>query len=151
MNSTTAALTLGMTLFGVIAYASYLDKCAELSRKGVIYIGGRSIRVEIASEDQELGCGLAGRTLVPGRGMLFVFGRESLWPMWMLDVPEALDIVFLSREGVVVGVERGEPGDPRIVQGPIPYKYVLEVPEGSGIDVGQRATLYLNDDLEPTL
>lgn len=111
----------------------------------VVESGGRahSVTVEVAADPAARERGLMYRQrLEPDRGMLFVFDREGEQSFWMKNTLVALDMIFISGEGRVVGiVHRAEPLTltPRVGG---PCRYVLEVvggwAEAQGVAVGDR-------------
>lgn len=111
--------------------------------------------VEVASTDEERVRGLIGRESVPENGgMLFEFdrmGREAFHTMGTLI---ALDFIYIdasvseggvARPGKVVHViEFVPPNSAEILESPVPFQYVLEVPGNTisrrGIRVGDEVT-----------
>jgi uncharacterized membrane protein (UPF0127 family) len=73
--------------------------------------GPRKILLELAKTEQEKARGLMFRTrLDENRGMLFFLEKEEHPSFWMRNTYISLDILFLSREGVVVDLyERVSP------------------------------------------
>ena len=70
-----------------------------------IEISGRMVQAEIADTPAEREKGLSGREeLAPGEGMLFVFPEDGVYSFWMKDMRFAIDILWISREGVIVDV-----------------------------------------------
>jgi hypothetical protein len=87
------------------------------------------------------------RTALPeGTGMLFIFPEQDELNFWMKNTLIPLDMIFISKDRLIVGVvERAQPGtlEPR---GPgVPALYVLEVPGGwaarMGLAVGRPVQL----------
>ena len=97
--------------------------------------GPKRVLLELAETEAERGRGLMFRTrLDEDRGMLFVFPDTGRPAFWMKNTYLALDILFLSSEGVVVDLfERLPPCpmDPCPRYTPhAPSSYVLEVSGG---------------------
>ena len=107
--------------------------------------------VELAVTPQERARGLMGREeLTDNQGMLFLYESDVTPGFWMLGMLIPLDIVWIDRDGVVVGVERDVPPEPGNPQPPLyfppsPIRYVLEIKSGRaeelGVGPGSRATL----------
>lgn len=103
---------------------------------------------EIVDTDEERARGLSGRDDIPADyGMLFVFPSEGIYGFWMKDMLAPIDIVWLSREGVIVGIEANVSPDtyPTEFFPPTPILYALETAAGEasrkGWKVGDRLPL----------
>lgn len=90
------------------------------------------VDAEVAATSASRTRGLMWRSALPeGTGMLFVFPAEDWLSFWMKNTLIPLDLIFLSRDLVIVGiVEQAEPKTltprgPRAMA-----RYVLEVPGG---------------------
>lgn len=113
-------------------------------RGSVTTAEGLRIGVEVADSEDERMRGLMFRPELPsGQGMLFVWPDESRRQFWMRNTCVPLDMVFIARDGTVVGVvEQATPmtDAPRFV--PCPSMYVLEVnggwARGHGLVPGRR-------------
>jgi uncharacterized membrane protein (UPF0127 family) len=110
--------------------------------------GVPSVVVELASTDPERERGLMFRThLAKNGGMLFLpDGPPRVQTFWMKNTCIALDMLFISDKGEVVGILENVPPmnlDQRSVH--IPSSYVLEVNAGwcesNGVTAGQRVKL----------
>lgn len=68
---------------------------------------GMPVRLLIADTFATQLVGLMYRSgLGKGEGMLFVFGRESRWGIWMQNMKFPIDIIWLDKDWVVVGIKR---------------------------------------------
>lgn len=77
--------------------------------------------------------GLGGRTNVPQNyGMLFVFPTDQRVGFWMKDMFVPIDMIWLSDDGTILGVEDSvSPSTyPEAFYPPQPVKYVLETKAG---------------------
>lgn len=100
--------------------------------------------VELATDDSSRRRGLMDRpSLAEDAGMLFVWPESRVIRMWMRNTVIPLDMLFLTREGRVMHIERdAQPGDltPRGPSGEAVA--VLEVVGGTaerlGIAIGDR-------------
>ncbi len=93
----------------------------------------------------EYGIGLAGRTELIGRGMLF-WWREPIRPrFWMHGTHIDIDIAFVDEEGVIVDVFEMEAGTERIWQPDALSRFAIEAAGGwfaeRGVEAGGRAVL----------
>jgi len=98
---------------------------------------GQEIKVflEIADEKEEWTEGLMFRTtLLPDRGMLFIFPDENERSFWMKNTFFPLDIIFLNKDKQIVHIERNaqpcqaEPCE--LYKSPKKAQYVIEVNAG---------------------
>ncbi len=91
------------------------------------------MEVAIADTAAERAMGLSGTQALPeGMGLLFVFESDGTPGFWMKDMLFPIDIVWISANGEVVGIEEQVSPDsfPTIFQPVEPVRYVLEVPGG---------------------
>jgi uncharacterized protein len=107
-----------------------------------------SVTVELAATDKERSRGLMYRThMAKNAGMLFLpDGPPRVQTFWMKNTCIALDMLFITQDGVIAGILENVPPmntKPRFV--PAPSSYVLEVNAGwaaaAGVRSGQRITL----------
>ena len=106
-----------------------------------------AVQVEVARTGNARRQGLMYRKeLRPHHGMIFAFQKEEAQSFWMKNTYITLDIIFVSQEGVVVGiVHNAEPmtTTPRRVPGI--SQYVVEMVGGYanqyGIQKGTRISM----------
>lgn len=110
-----------------------------------IKIGNKEYEVLIAQTSEEKEKGLMGvETLPENQGMLFDYSDspQKEITFWMKDTLIPLDIIFINNQGIVVGVEQGEPESEDYIECVADdnelLMYVLEVNINSGINVGDR-------------
>ena len=126
-----------------LAQITYMDNFALLS------IGPSQFKLEVASSPVELQTGLMGRSkLAPNEGMLFSFGHEEKWGLWMKQTLVPLDAIWLNSSGTVVHITtmpvQTEVPDSQLVvyTPPIPSLYAIELTAGSalraGIELGMK-------------
>ena len=88
-----------------IAFLFILSACSRQGPVAVFLLPDgteRSIRLEVARTERQREFGLMFRDkLEDGRGMLFVFDRDSKPSFWMKNTFLCLDILFCSSDGVV--------------------------------------------------
>ena len=108
-----------------------LTACSEVERVG-IQVDGVSARVELAYTVEGRRLGLMGRQqLGRDEGMLFVFPREKVLEMWMLNVRIPLDVGFFDRNGRLLGWRSMRvDGGTAIYASTAPALYALEMNQG---------------------
>ena len=94
--------------------------------------------VEIAATPGARAQGLMfRRSLAPGAGMLFDFGRDEVARMWMKNTFIPLDMVFADRDGKVRGIVRNaRPRSLDTISSRIPVRAVLELNGGEADRMG---------------
>jgi len=119
----------------------------ELGRTTISFVeapGSPKIEVELAKTPSDRERGLMYRTGMPDdSGMLFSWPEESVRTFWMHNTCIPLDMLFLAKDGTIVGILEQVPtlnDDPRSV--PCPAAHVLELNAGwaraRGVKAGQR-------------
>jgi len=105
------------------------------------------VSLEVAATPAERERGLMYRSsLAEGRGMLFVFDEDGNHGFWMKNTLIPLDMLFIARDGTVVGVHaNATPLSTANISVGKSSRYVLEVPGGwaarHGIAAGARVEL----------
>jgi uncharacterized membrane protein (UPF0127 family) len=121
------------------AAAQALDKLEIVTATGV-----HAFSIELARNDAERERGLMYRRFMPAdRGMLFDFKREEPVMFWMKNTYIPLDMIFISRAGIVTSiVANAEPLSERLIPSGGPCYGVVEVNGGVaasiGVEVGDR-------------
>jgi uncharacterized membrane protein (UPF0127 family) len=95
--------------------------------------GEHDFKVEVVDTPKARARGLMFRKSMPAdHGMLFEFKAEGPVSMWMKNTYIPLDMVFIGRDGRVVGVAAdAEPFSERIIASPEPAYAVLELNAGA--------------------
>ncbi|MGD9543058.1 MAG: DUF192 domain-containing protein [Methylocystis sp.] len=95
--------------------------------------GEHDFRVEVVNTPKARARGLMYRKSMPDdHGMLFEFKAEGPVSMWMKNTYIPLDMVFIARDGRVVGVAADtEPFSERIIASPEAAAAVLELNAGA--------------------
>jgi uncharacterized membrane protein (UPF0127 family) len=103
--------------------------------------GAYEVQAELAMDMASRERGLMFRHhLDPGKGMLFVFPRETVNTFWMKNTLIPLDMVFINKDLDVVGVvHNAKPLDQTPVGPNKPSMYVVEIPAGEARTHGIRA------------
>lgn len=119
---------------GKITFLESKDKPAE-------------IQVEVAERSRERTRGLMFRKQMPeNNGMIFLFREPEVHQFWMHNTCLPLDMLFVDKDGVIVGIEENVPTmNDSTYSVPCPSSYVIEVNAGycrrHGIVAGQRIQL----------
>jgi uncharacterized membrane protein (UPF0127 family) len=118
------------------AAQSGAEKLTITTKSGVF-----SFLVEVMRTEAERETGLMFRRYLPAdRGMLFDFKVEEPVMMWMKNTYLPLDMIFLSRSGVVKTVaENAEPMSETIIPSGGNVFAVLEVNAGTAARIGIKA------------
>jgi len=132
-----------------VAAALALGGCRDRGPVAVIRgLGGvAEVSLEVAATPAERERGLMYRSsLAEGRGMLFVFDEDGNHGFWMKNTLIPLDMLFIARDGTVVGVHaNATPLSTANISVGKSSRYVLEVPGGwaarHGIAAGARVEL----------
>lgn len=127
-------LSLGFPGAGGVA-AQTLDKLEIVTATGV-----HAFSVEVAHNDAERERGLMYRRFMPpDRGMLFDFKREEPVMFWMKNTYIPLDMIFISRAGVVTNIAaNAEPLSERLIPSGGPCYGVLELNGGVAASIGLK-------------
>ena len=131
------------------AAALALAGCLDRGPVAVIRGPGGAVEVslEVAATPAERERGLMYRTsLAEGRGMLFVFDEDGNHGFWMKNTVIPLDMLFIARDGRVVGIHPdATPLSTAQIGVGAPLRYVLEVPGGwarrRGVAAGDHVDL----------
>lgn len=95
------------------------------------------VEAEIANTPEKMERGLMFReSLDENAGMLFVFGQEAVYTFWMKNTLIPLDIIFISKDFIVVEIAYAQPCTEEPCEGYTtkkPAKYVLEVNQNFAI------------------
>lgn len=120
------------------------DKCGIYS-EGRVKINDKIINVLVSDNDCKRELGLSGvKTLKYSEGMIFVFDNIGFYPFWMNEMLFPIDILWISDDFKIVGVESNvQPNTyPKIFGEKYLAKYVLEISanffKNNKIKVGDR-------------
>jgi uncharacterized protein len=102
--------------------------------------GAHDFQVEIARDEASRARGLMDRRFMPvDHGMLFEFDREAPEAFWMKDTYIPLDMIFISRAGVVTNIAaNAEPLSERAIPSGPPCMAVLELDGGAAARIGLK-------------
>ncbi|AUX43892.1 uncharacterized protein SOCE26_053480 [Sorangium cellulosum] len=121
----------------------------QLATGKVIFLEAKApdVLVEIARKERERARGLMYRKNMPeDRGMIFVFEQRTNHSFWMHNTCLPLDMLFIDRDGTIVGIEENTPTlNDSTFQVGCPSTYVLELNAGwarrHGVVAGQKVRL----------
>lgn len=96
------------------------------------------VKVEVVASEARITTGLMHRTFMPAdQGMLFLMGRTDIHSFWMHNTLIPLDMIFIDKELVVVGVvANAAPKTDTSRYVDKPSLYVLEVNGGWAAEHG---------------
>jgi len=119
--------------------------CVSASDTAYVALGNATVSAEVADSPEERARGLMDReTLGENAGMLFAFPDEAPRSFWMKNTKIALDIIFISSNFIIVGVQTMEPCEEpcKLYVSLAPAQYALEVNRGfaeaQNIKVGDK-------------
>lgn len=147
------ALWRALSLCGALALSAFLAPATSLAQGApapagelesltlVTSTGEHVFKVEVMRTDEQRARGLMFRRHMPAdRGMLFDFKTEQRVMMWMRNTYIPLDMVFITKTGIVINVaEDTEPLSERTISSAAPAFSVLEVNAGVARRIGLKA------------
>lgn len=140
-------MTKFLKLFAVILLICSCSKAPKLTQITIeTEDGDITYNVEVASTIEELETGLMNRdTLAADSGMLFDLSnvQSDVTAMWMKDTKLPLDMLFLTKEGVIYYIkENAQPYSQDLIIAPVPAAAVIELNGGdiakNKIKIGYR-------------
>lgn len=143
-----ALLILGALALAASQFLRVSDTAQSVSDMDITYAHEGDMKFELADTPAKREQGLSGRTsLADDYGMLFVFEKPDTYGFWMKDMHIAIDIIWLSDTGTILGIEHSVAPEtyPDVFYPPQPVTRVLETNAGvaraRGWEVGE--TIYL--------
>lgn len=129
-----------LSLVVVVAFAGAARSDGLEALQIVTATGTHDFQVEIARDDATRERGLMDRRFMPAdHGMLFEFDREAPETFWMKDTYIPLDMIFISRAGVVTNIAaNAEPLSERAIPSGPPCMAVLELNGGAAARIGLK-------------
>jgi uncharacterized membrane protein (UPF0127 family) len=154
-NLIIGGVALVLLLISIKFFPYHCNCVARHAATPTVQIGDNAINVDIADTKALQEQGLSGRMsicadLPAGRqdcGMLFTFDTPGDYGFWMKDMNFPLDIVWISSQKVILGVEKNLATStyPQIYHPPAPVSEVLELQAGyfdaHQLEVGEVVTL----------
>lgn len=105
----------------------------------VIQTPNNKLNVELVDTKESRELGLSGRKSISDTdGMLFEFDYPGRYAFWMKDMTFPIDIVWITKGGVVAEVEKNVLPEsyPNTYINDIEAKYVLELPVNKSVEYG---------------
>jgi hypothetical protein len=129
-------------IFLVLAFILFPNR--QKSKSTIVKIGNATVTAEVADNDIKRIKGLMFRKSLPEfEGMLFVFGKEDYYGIWMLNMSFPIDIIWINADKTVVDIVKNAQPCRIICDTYRPKEkaqFVLEVnanfTEKYGIDIG---------------
>ena len=137
-----------LVLLLVVSTACHKDPVRRVGMPGdriTLAIAGKTLDVEVASDDPSRRLGLMHRKSLPeNAGMLFMYPEPERLAFWMKNTQVPLSIAFIDNKGVIVQIKDMAPLDERETRCDTPVRQALEVNQGwfqrNGIKVGDAFT-----------
>ncbi len=105
---TVAAVIVG--LVGVLTVPADSKLASVNFPRGTVKIDNTVLDVQIAETDSQRERGLMFQNELPyDKGMIFVFDKEQVVPIWMPNMQFSLDVIWFDTNGNVVHIERNLP------------------------------------------
>jgi uncharacterized protein len=129
-----------LSLVVIVAFAGAARSDGLEALQIVTATGTHDFQVEIARDEASRARGLMDRRFMPAdHGMLFEFDREAPEAFWMKDTYIPLDMIFISRAGVVTNiVANAEPLSEHAIPSGPPCMAVLELNGGAAATIGLK-------------
>lgn len=129
-------MIMGVLLITAMLMSPSISHAAEVTVK--TDTESHTFSVEIMRTSEERSKGLMFRKyLPPDAGMLFDFGNPRPVSMWMKNTYIPLDMLFISKDGVVHTIaENTKPHSTEIISSNSQVKYVLEINGGLSAKLG---------------
>jgi uncharacterized membrane protein (UPF0127 family) len=120
----------------------------QLQPSTTLHLGDGVFKTRVAKTLDEREKGLSGTsTLREDQALLFVFGTDAKWGIWMKDMNYPIDIVWLNKDKKVVYIVKNAPPESYPDEKFIPKedaRYVVEVLAGmadkKAIKIGEKAS-----------
>ncbi len=153
-RSTTYILLGGLTLVLLWLVGAYMWTNFRPTEE--VRLSSGVFQLWVADDDKERIKGLSGEPqLAPNGGLLMKFDYNDTWGIWMKDMLQPLDIIWLDQDKKVIYiVTDAQPEEPaETVFFPVdPALYVIELPAGSveqhAIKLGQEAYFDIDEGTE---
>lgn len=116
-----------------IAFSAWYLVTAPSAPVSQELVADTPLTIEVADTPEKRTQGLSGRAFIEENyGMLFVFERKDRHGFWMYDMQTAIDIFWLTDDGIILGIEENVQPEtyPTIFYPEAPVTYVLETRAG---------------------
>lgn len=122
-----------IVLFIIVASIFIMSSNKQEQEFSFMRVNGTEIALELARTIEEKRKGLSERdSLLKNTGMLFLYDVPRVQSFWMKDMRFAIDILWIDKEGIIVGIEENASPDsyPTRFRSPELVPYVIEVNAG---------------------
>ncbi|MEM3091685.1 MAG: DUF192 domain-containing protein [Candidatus Pacearchaeota archaeon] len=100
-------LTILILIFFIGYFMYYITNIYEKNSKKVCISNKSCFNVEVVSSPKKMEIGLSHKRYIKNdSGMLFVFPREVIPNFWMKDMNFPIDIIWISKDLRVIGIEK---------------------------------------------
>lgn len=130
-NMIQALILICLVVIGIFLVRTFSGKSDAVVRiitdQGIV-----EFQVEVADTAGKKAFGLMHRRNLPlTAGMLFVYDSEGYYSFWMKNTYIPLDIIFISKDNVVVDIyENAQPHSTDSIVSKAEFKYALEINGG---------------------
>lgn len=139
MLSATLTLNLLPALLPLLIVAGCREPATELPTVKMT-LGGKPFTIEVARTDGQRQRGLMYRESLPSdHGMIFIFEEDSTSGFWMKNTRIPLDLIYLDAAGKIVSIHPLKPYDTRTVYAAGPYRYAIELNQGTAAKLGLKS------------
>jgi uncharacterized membrane protein (UPF0127 family) len=119
----------------LVAVAAFYVLKPQLEQHTTLRLGDGVFKARVAKTDAEREKGLSGTAkLRDDQAMLFVFGSDGKWSIWMKDMSYPIDIVWLNKDKKVVHIVKNAPPESYPYESFVSKedaRYVVELPAGT--------------------
>lgn len=121
---------------GLVLICGLLFYYLSYRENGAIQTGRQmagNMSFEVVKTPEAMALGLGGReSIEENYGMLFIFSTPGIYGFWMKDMLTPIDIIWLSDNGTILGIEENVSPDsyPKVFYPPSLVRLVLETKAG---------------------
>ncbi len=122
-----------------------VSACGPYRKDGIISIDNHQFDVEIAYSAAAKAKGLGGRPcILPNEGMLFDFGKDGHYAIWMKDMNFPIDVIWIDSSHRIAAIDidfkpstynKQHPEKSQKSVNQLPARYVLEVKANTAKDL----------------
>lgn len=101
--------------------------------------------VDVADTPQKQQRGLMYIDNLPeNKGMIFIDSANRVWTMWMKNTLIPLDMIFFTRDGIIIKITNAKPRDLTVLSSDVPVAGVLEINAG----LAQKHGMQIGDTID---
>ena len=143
LRLTVPVLVLAILLVAItMAARGNSGDCTKVYRNDdQVTISGKTFETEVTKSPQEMQKGLGERGCIgDNQAMLFNFGREGQYGIWMKDMKFSIDVLWINKDKKIVAIEKNFSPETypenAFNEKDKPASYVLEVEAGTADELG---------------